>query len=158
MHAQLTFIRQGIGTDCWLSWQDDINTRVINVTIPAAVAPEGARLRISAGLMKKGAARVNGYDYSIKRSFIGGNGTWSQAQLNGRSIANDDFLSCQAFPCARDCSEKYWNGERSGEDDADECIEKCARDLNPRGAAVAAFIPFTTALIFSIAISLAHLL
>ena len=103
--------------------------------------------------MKRGAPRVNGFDYSVSREFQGGNATWAQAELHGRNIGWDQTeLSCEAYGCARDCSDEYWDGEESGEDAARKCIEQCARDLNPRGAAAGGATPITGAFIASIAI------
>ncbi|KAF5025011.1 hypothetical protein F66182_2962 [Fusarium sp. NRRL 66182] len=119
----------GTGPVCWLAYQVDLDTTHVNISIPADVAPEKSRIRISTSLFKKGASRGLGYSYSSRTTLLGANGTWSQRELDGWVIGDAEKLSCWAFGCARRCYNKYYTGDKtrssdgSGDGEADACFD-----------------------------------
>ncbi|KAI5460972.1 hypothetical protein BGZ63DRAFT_388105 [Mariannaea sp. PMI_226] len=136
----------GTGPVCWLDYSLDLDTTQVNITIPADVAPDKSRIRISTSLFKKGASTVNGYSYSSKTTLLGANGTWSQRELDGWVISDENRVSCWAFGCARKCYELYYTGDKTHSSDgssdkqADNCVNQCTKDLNPSSAATMARI------------------
>ncbi|KPM45627.1 hypothetical protein AK830_g950 [Neonectria ditissima] len=154
----------GSGPVCWLSYQEDLDTTQVNITIPADVAPNKSRIRISTGLLKKGAERVNGYSYSSRTTLLGANGTWSQRELDGWVISDENHVSCWAFGCARKCHERYYTGDKTQYSDgtsdgkADACVDQCVKDLNPQGGGSANSIPTLTVLAVGVAVGIAHMI
>lgn len=154
----------GTGPVCWLSFSEDLDTTQVNVTIPADVAPDETRIRISESLMKKGAENVNGYSYSNSVTFLGGNGTWSQRELDGWEIGDANKLSCWAYGCARRCREKYYTGDESqssngtGDAEGDACVKQCVIDFNPRSGAPTAVAPVFGILLAILTLAAAQIL
>lgn len=154
----------GAGPVCWLAYQEDLDTTQVNITIPADVAPDKSRIRISTGLMKKGAARVNGYSYSSRTTLLGANGTWSQRELDGWVISDQDRVSCWAFGCARRCNERYYTGDTtrssdgSGDGKADACVDQCVKDLNPQSAGSGNATPMLSVLMAGVVVGIAHMI
>lgn len=130
----------GAGPVCYLVWSVPLDTDRVNITIPADVAPDKTRIRISASLYKTGQSHVNGYSYSSRTTLLGANGTWSQRELDGWSISDENRISCWAFGCTRQCYIKYYTGDKtrysdgSSEKDLDACIDQCIEDFEPRSA------------------------
>jgi hypothetical protein len=127
----------GLGPICWLAHDVGLDTHDVTVTIPADVVPDETRVYISTGLIyKRNRERVNGFNYSGYTLLLGGNATWSQRELDGWVIGNQDTLSCWAYGCARGCYEKYYTGDSSrisdgtGDKEADNCVNQCAARLN----------------------------
>ncbi|KAH7311385.1 hypothetical protein B0I35DRAFT_437998 [Stachybotrys elegans] len=127
----------GLGPMCWLVYAVRLDTQNITVTVPADVVPDGTRAHISTGLiLRDNRDRVNGFSYTSSTTILGGNGTWSQRELDGWEIGSQDELSCRAFACARECEDTYNTGnDGSINRRADACVRKCARDLNPSNGA-----------------------
>lgn len=129
----------GTGPVCWLVWSVPLDTDRVNITIPADVAPDKSRIRISASLYKTGQSSVNGYSYSSRTTLLGANGTWSQRELDGWDSSDENEISCYAFGCTRQCHVKYYTGDKtrysdgSSEKDLDACIGQCIEDFEPRG-------------------------
>ncbi|RTE77058.1 hypothetical protein BHE90_008499 [Fusarium euwallaceae] len=130
----------GAGPVCWLVWSVPLDTDRVNITIPADVAPDKTRIRISASLYKTGKSTVNGYSYSSRTTLLGANGTWSQRELDGWDSSAENEISCYAFGCTRQCHIKYYTGDKtrysdgSSEKDLNACIDQCIEDFEPRGA------------------------
>ncbi|EEU35383.1 uncharacterized protein NECHADRAFT_102700 [Fusarium vanettenii 77-13-4] len=130
----------GSGPVCWLAWSVPLDTDRVNITIPADVAPDKTRIRISASLYKRGQSHVNGYSYSSRTTLLGANGTWSQRELDGWDSSEENRISCWAYGCTRRCHMKYYTGDKtrysdgSSEKDLDACIDQCLKDLDPRSA------------------------
>ncbi|KAM0433291.1 hypothetical protein ACHAPT_004167 [Fusarium lateritium] len=130
----------GSGPVCWLAYSVPLDVEHVNITIPADVAPDKTRIRISSSLYKRGESRVNGYSYSSRTTLLGANGTWSQRELDGWDSSDENRISCWAFGCTRKCHERYYTGDEtrysdgSSEKDLDACIDQCLKDLNPRSA------------------------
>ncbi|KAK7413915.1 hypothetical protein QQX98_007182 [Neonectria punicea] len=152
----------GAGPVCWLSYQEELDTTQVNITIPADVAPDESRIRISTGLMKKGAERVNGYSYSIRTTLQGANGTWSQRELDGWVISDENVVSCWAFKCARQCHERYYTGDKTRSSDgtsdekADACVDQCVKDLNPQGGGSSNMIPTWSVLMAGVVVGIVN--
>ncbi|KAJ4221638.1 hypothetical protein NW759_006884 [Fusarium solani] len=103
----------GAGPVCWLVWSVPLDTDRVNITIPADVAPDKTRIRISASLYKTGQSKVNGYSYSSRTTLLGANGTWSQRELDGWDSSDENRISCWAFGCTRRCHMKYYTGDKT---------------------------------------------
>ncbi|KAK7419184.1 hypothetical protein QQZ08_010951 [Neonectria magnoliae] len=150
----------GAGPVCWLAYQEELETTQVNITIPADVAPDKSRIRISTGLMKKGATGVNGYSYSVRATLQGANGTWSQRELDGWVISDENLVSCWAFGCARKCHERYYTGDKTrssdgtSDDKADACVDQCVKDLNPQGAGSSNMIPTLSAVMAGVVVGI----
>ncbi|KAM5349794.1 hypothetical protein ACJ41O_006299 [Fusarium nematophilum] len=150
----------GTGPVCWLAYAEGLDTTQVNITIPADVAPDKSRIRISTGLLEKGATRVNGYSYSSRTTLLGGNGTWSQRELDGWVIGDENHVSCWAFGCVRQCYERYYIGDKtrisdgSGDGDADACADQCIKDLSPQGAGYANIMSVLRVLVAVVAVGM----
>ncbi|KAF4980016.1 hypothetical protein FZEAL_3878 [Fusarium zealandicum] len=153
----------GAGPVCWLSYAEDLDTKQVNITIPADVAPDETQIRISTSLYKKGQSHVNGYSYSIHARLLGANGTWSQRELDGRTISDENKVSCWAFGCVRRCNERYYTGDKTryndetSEEKKEACADQCVKDLNPRGSpgsGSANLRPMPSILIASVAVGI----
>ncbi|KAH7241664.1 hypothetical protein BKA59DRAFT_479017 [Fusarium tricinctum] len=153
----------GTGPVCWLAYQVDIDTTQVNISIPADVAPDKSRVRFSSSFMKKGAARTQGFSYSATTRLLGANGTWSQRELDGWVIGSADEISCWAYGCARSCEDQYYTGDKTRSSDgtsdrkANACVKKCAKTLNPQGAA-ASIMSMPSLLVVGVIIGAVHLI
>ncbi|KAM0201731.1 hypothetical protein ACHAPQ_007646 [Fusarium lateritium] len=153
----------GTGPVCWLAYQVDIDATQVNITIPADVAPDKTRVRLSTSFMKKGASRTQGFSYSSRTLLLGGNGTWSQRELDGWVIGDAEEISCWAYGCARSCEDQYYTGDKRRSSDgtsdrkANACVEKCAKTLNPRGGA-ANTMSMPSLLVVGVVVGLVHMI
>ncbi|SPJ74899.1 uncharacterized protein FTOL_04630 [Fusarium torulosum] len=153
----------GTGAVCWLAYQVDIDTTQVNISIPADVAPDKSRVRLSTSFMKKGDSRTQGFSYSANTLLLGANGTWSQRELDGWVIGSAEEISCWAYGCARSCEDQYYTGDKTRSSDgtsdrkADACVKKCAKTLNPRGAA-ANTISMPSLLVVGVIVGLVHVI
>ncbi|KAH6867811.1 hypothetical protein B0T10DRAFT_314837 [Thelonectria olida] len=152
----------GTGPVCWLAYKESLDTTQVNITIPADVAPDKSRIRISTSLFKNGASRGNGYSYSSRTTLLGANGTWSQRELDGWVISDENRVSCWALGCARRCHEYYYTGGKTQSSDgssdgkADNCVNQCVKDLNPQGVGSSITMPMLGVLAASIVVGLSH--
>jgi hypothetical protein len=130
----------GTGPVCWLQYMIPRDQTQVNITIPPDVAPKNTRVRLSTALVSSKRSRypVTGFDYSGRTILTGMNGTWSRAELDGRSTGDQDQVSCEAFGCVRGCYEQYYKGDKDDEtynEKSYDCWKACAKDFNPRSAA-----------------------
>jgi hypothetical protein len=153
----------GTGPVCWLAYKESLDTTQVNITIPADVAPNKSRIRISTSLFRKGASRANGYSYSSRTTLLGANGTWSQRELDGWVISDENRVSCWALGCARRCYEYYYTGNKTQSSDgtsdgkADNCVNQCVKDLNPQSVGSANVVPILGVLMACIVVGSAHM-
>ncbi|CEI63030.1 hypothetical protein FVEN_g413 [Fusarium venenatum] len=152
----------GTGPVCWLQYLVPRDQTQVNITIPPDVAPKGTRIRLSTCLTNsKNGRRVTGFDYSGRTDMSGLNGTWSQAELDGRSTGDQDEVSCSAYGCVRDCYDLYYKGDKDDEEYSRKsyaCWKACARDLNPASAASLNVTPVKSLLGVGVMVGFLHLI
>ncbi|RGP73365.1 hypothetical protein FSPOR_2140 [Fusarium sporotrichioides] len=130
----------GTGPVCWLQYLVPLYETQVNITVPPDAAPDGTRIMLSTTLTsaKNGGRRITGFDYSGRTLISGANATWSQAELDGRTMGDQDEVSCLAYGCVRSCYDQYYKGDKDDEEydrKSWACWKACARDLNPKSAA-----------------------
>ncbi|KAK7214676.1 hypothetical protein V2G26_002679 [Clonostachys chloroleuca] len=128
LYLALTPPGWGTGPECWLVNNLDLGPQTVNIVIPTDVAPNNTEVRIADSFIKKGSGKESGYSYSSTVTFLGGNGTWSQRELNGRTMTNANRLPCFLLGCVRKCNDRYYTGEKSSEKAADDCSEQCLKN------------------------------
>ncbi|CAG9996849.1 unnamed protein product [Clonostachys byssicola] len=128
LYLALTPPGWGTGPECWLANNLDLSPQTVNIVIPPDVAPNNTKIEIADSFIKKGSKKESGYSYSGTITFLGGNGTWSQRELNGRSMTNANRLPCFLLGCVRQCNDRYYTGEKSSEKAADDCSEQCLKN------------------------------
>ncbi|CAH0046588.1 unnamed protein product [Clonostachys solani] len=128
LYLALTPPGWGTGPECWLANNLDLGPQTVSIVFPTDVAPNNTEVRIADSLIKKGSERESGYSYSSSVTFLGGNGTWSQRELNGRTMTSASRLPCFLLGCVRQCNDRYYTGEKSSEKAADDCSEQCLKD------------------------------
>ncbi|QPC71741.1 hypothetical protein HYE68_002493 [Fusarium pseudograminearum] len=153
----------GTGPVCWLQWLVPLYETQVNITIPPDAAPDGARIMLSTCLTsaKKGGKRITGWDYSGRTMISGSNATWSQAELDGRNMGDQDEVSCEAYGCVRSCYDQFYKGDSDDEEYSRKsyaCWKACARDLNPSSAASLMTIPIQSLLGVGFAVGFLHLI
>ncbi|VUC32682.1 unnamed protein product [Clonostachys rosea] len=128
LYLALTPPGWGTGPECWLANNLDLGPQTVNIVIPRDVAPNNTEIRIADSLIKKGSSKSSGFSYSSSVTFLGGNGTWSQRELNGRAMTDESRVPCFLLGCVRQCNDRYYTGEMSSEKAADDCSEQCLKD------------------------------
>ncbi|CAG9990412.1 unnamed protein product [Clonostachys byssicola] len=142
----------GTGPECWLADNLDLRPQQVSVIVPSDVVPNGTKVQFAASLIKKGQENAHGFFYSNKVIFQQGNGTWSQRELNGRNMADENIVNCQALGCVRRCNDQYYTGEESSEKAADDCSNQCVKDWNAANSGTPSFkIPAAATLVGIIA-------
>ncbi|KAF4999837.1 hypothetical protein FGRMN_2217 [Fusarium graminum] len=154
----------GTGPVCWLEYMVDLDTTQVNITIPPDVAPDKSRIRLSTALYKKGDKRTQGFSYSSTSLLLGGNGTWSQRELDGWVIADDEEISCWALACARSCQNQYYTGDKTrysdekGDGKATACVNQCAKDVDPRYSGAVNAITMPSVLVVGVVAGFVHMI
>ncbi|KAF4964378.1 hypothetical protein FSARC_7677 [Fusarium sarcochroum] len=157
----------GTGPVCWLAYQVPLSQKTVNVSIPADVAPDKTKIRISVSPLRKGSKRGSGYSYSNRAFLYGGNGTWSQRQKDGWQMGDADEVTCEAYGCVRDCYAKYYTGNKnriddgSGDGKARACVKQCLLATNPKDAGSAKVLSmpsrFMTGVVFGLVLVILHI-
>lgn len=110
----------GTGPACYLVNYTSLDTSSVDITIPAAVAPDGTELSLAYSLIDTDDYWGQTYTYSNDFTLSGGTGEWSALELNGYSISSPDYCPCTALQCSRECSDKYFPDGNLGDEDDDE--------------------------------------
>lgn len=133
----------GTGPVCWVvNYTDPSSASQVDVTVPAAAAPDGSVLSLSYSFVDDQGYSSATYGYSNDFTLQGGSGNWSAMELNGYGISSPDYCPCTSLQCARDCSDKYYpSGELSlnEQNDIDEdvylawydCVSTCPGTTYP---------------------------
>ncbi|RGP76048.1 hypothetical protein FLONG3_5439 [Fusarium longipes] len=152
----------GTGPVCWLEYLVPLYETQVNITIPPDVAPKDARMSLSTTLVNSRRSRspVTGFDYSGRMTITGLTGNWSQAELDGRSVGDQNQISCLAYSCVRGCYEQYYKGDKDDEEYYEktyDCWKACAKEFNPSNAASLNAVSFQSVLAVGVMAGFVHL-
>ncbi|KAI1875767.1 uncharacterized protein JN550_002053 [Neoarthrinium moseri] len=112
---------------CYLVNSTDGSNTDVKFTIPALVAPDGAKVRISVAPTVADPEpnpdndpdkpiSSKQYYFSGEAVLEGGKGIWSKPELGGfERIGTADQVPCTAYDCVRQCGVKYYLNDFDGE-------------------------------------------
>lgn len=109
-----------LDTVCYLVNSTDLADKELKIKIPASVAPDGAKIRLSVAKTMDDPAEPNpdnnnpdmpigsrGYYHSDEIEFKGGKGVWSKPELEHyEPLFRSDDVPCTAYDCVRQCGAK----------------------------------------------------
>ena len=120
---------------CVLINGSDISTTDFTVKVPASVGPSGSNytlvtMEYNSDLNADG---PSGFEYADDFTLTGGTGVWSAFETDPkgpRGLGDPDAIPCSAYDCARQCNQKFYPENFSGDDmtankNTYECVAAC---------------------------------
>jgi hypothetical protein len=115
---------------CYLVNSSAINTTSLSFEIPASVGPDGSSYSIATMEFNQNpyASGPSSYEYSNSFILTNATGSWTAAELAGKTVGEPDNVPCTAYNCARNCTQTFYsanNDTAAGTKSTYECTAAC---------------------------------